>query len=453
MKRIFIVGFLLLVLVFAQVSFAEDRLVAISARINSEEIQSRDVFTIKTQSGESYFVDSVISSTVLDVFDRDQVSCSARGSGVVCQVTPFDGSDERSVRTDDELYCWGNNAFRDCPIQEDDSLDQYDSELFSVQRFEKSAETEVEVLAWSWGSSSRGVEYTDPDSEEITFEYVWFVSGESAPSETISLSFTKVELALDSGNTVLFDVPDMRVAANSLVFTTVTLSNISTKEDNRVCGNTAHLLSGNDCNDEDVDIRPDATISRNETVAVNVSAQRNETVVVSVDLEDTQSSLETSVDEPDYLDVDDDNDSLLTVESSNRERVLDRGFNVDSSARVRPLDWSEEDRSVIGEYVRNAATLDREEFALAIAYQASGNERVREIRYDSTTDTVQVEHEDEVRLFGFIPVRVTARTVVSRDGNEETAYPWWAFLASKSSEKITSGSGRFGYSVEEGKKL
>ncbi len=98
---------------------------------------------------------------------------------------------------------------------------------------------------------------------------------------------------------------------------------------------------------------------------------------------------------------------------------------------VSPRNLTGEDRDGIREYLRNQSELRGADFGLAVALLASENERVRSIRYDEERNIVEVEHEEEMRLFGFLRVQATSKTTVHEDGTEETRRPWWSFLAAK----------------------
>jgi hypothetical protein len=85
------------------------------------------------------------------------------------------------------------------------------------------------------------------------------------------------------------------------------------------------------------------------------------------------------------------------------------------------------------EYLRNKSELRGVDFGLAVAYAASGNEQVRNVRYNNETDEVEIEHVEQVRLFGFIPMRANAKSSIRADGEVRTQLPWWSFVATKSS--------------------
>ena len=95
---------------------------------------------------------------------------------------------------------------------------------------------------------------------------------------------------------------------------------------------------------------------------------------------------------------------------------------------------SEDDKEDISEYLANKSTLRGQDFGLAVAYAASGNEQVRNVRYNNETAEVEVDHVEQVRLFGFIPLRANARSSVRADGEVRTQLPWWSFIATKSAE-------------------
>ena len=91
----------------------------------------------------------------------------------------------------------------------------------------------------------------------------------------------------------------------------------------------------------------------------------------------------------------------------------------------------EEEKLGVREYLRGVDKLEGNDFGLAVALHASENEKVREVRYDNVTNTVQIVHDEEMRLFGLFRMSALSRTVLHEDGREEVNRPWWSFLASK----------------------
>jgi hypothetical protein len=166
---------------------------------------------------------------------------------------------------DPDLFCWGSGIRRACPRGVGGGITPGNSLEATARR------DPVEVLAWSWGRA-----IVDPDDDENTFEYAWFLSGEGreadligsvesvsgavpradegAPSETLSLSFTKIELAAAGtppGEEGSIRVPLERVEPG-LHLVRVALH----RRDLPLCGVTNHFLFGTDCDDTDPPVRP-----------------------------------------------------------------------------------------------------------------------------------------------------------------------------------------------------
>lgn len=51
--------------------------------------------------------------------------------------------------------------------------------------------------------------------------------------------------------------------------------------------------------------------------------------------------------------------------------------------------------------------------------------------------TIEVHFRDRVQFFGFVPVSLTARTVVDAEGNVEVKYPWYAAFATGKNTKAS----------------
>lgn len=96
---------------------------------------------------------------------------------------------------------------------------------------------------------------------------------------------------------------------------------------------------------------------------------------------------------------------------------------------IGPNDLDEDEREGIGAYLRSRTELRGVDFGLAVAYTMSNNSRVQSVRYDEATNTVHIEHREQARLFGFIPVQAQVRTTMSEEGDVDTKRPWWSFLA------------------------
>lgn len=154
----------------------------------------------------------------------------------------------------------------------------------------------------------------------------------------------------------------------------------------------------------------------------------------------------------DYPDADQDEygdaaPSENQVTQTNRDRY--GSYDCDGTAQrcIQIQTLSQEEKEAIRLRIQNNTRPEKEDLALAIAYNNSDNPAVREVRYNPETSDVEVLHDTQVRLLGFIKINTSAKTVINPEGIEKTSYPRWAFIARKGDSK------RFGYSVEEGKKL
>ena len=516
--------------------------IKIAARSSSDEGLSFIPTRAKISINDNvYDVGARIS--VLELVNPDTLSlysCGvSRNNEIVCVVTPYDGSDMRRG-DDNSLYCWGRGEIRECPdeqISQSVQTTGSGSGKVSVQDIKMisrsaGSEGEIEVLSWSWGSSSvsRTSDVSDADEDIIDFSYVWFVRGDDRPTESLSLSFGKIEITYStqggSGGVVEVDFPELSVSKNILIFTTVQLDEFALSENRERC-RVSTLLDIGDCDDSNPDIRPGEVVSDDDAifnvehvqrvldsflgrvndiksylercdsdVCMQVSANADgRKKLLTEAKENLRSSdrylsevrrivredvallercdtdvcievlaqerallsslnnyLDTDLDSdgiPDYLDVDDDGDTVPTI-AEQRTRVPERIsgdtlvlFSADRGDRLE-----EAEKNEIREYLASLSELRGRDLGLSIALFASENPRVREVRYNDETNTVEIVHSEEVRILGFIRMNARAHTTIDAEGNEETRLPWWAVLATKS-----GGSGRFGYSVEEGKKL
>ncbi|MFT4304329.1 MAG: hypothetical protein ACMXYG_07215 [Candidatus Woesearchaeota archaeon] len=378
-----------------------------------------------------YYADSRISSLeLLDGASGSQYRCGVSDKDVVvCQVTPSDGTTSRG-NIDSELYCWGKGELRECsneeivPVAECRGLGRMKCSDVTLER--ASGSEEIEILSWSWGSA-RSSSQTDADDDRIELSYVWTISGESGnssdrPTESISLNFgkIKIEYSTDNNNnnnsigTIEVELPAMRVAKDSLIFTTVLLGNRAVKDNNQYCGTTNHLLNGGDCNDEDVSRPPERVADRS-----NISDRYPDSDADGF---------------PDDLDIDFDGDGIPSQAAIDRRDRASPALARNITSGISPRNLSEEERNRVREYLSTLDNIRGEDFGLAVAYVASRNERVREIRYDNSTRRVNVKYDDDVRFLGFIPMRARTVSTLDEDGNIETRRPWWSFLARKTSD-------------------
>ncbi len=396
---------------------------AVSADAEVRTVALRD-FVSRTRAqiqlnfgGEVFRGQSILHLDSINLEEGETYRCGAGEQGqIVCQSS-----------TSDDLWCWGRGELSRCPreLSEADNLRISaggGAGKVSIQDFTTKSERddEIEVLSWSWGRANPTAGFDDADEEELVLEYAWFVnskaSGDEKPAETLSLSFTKIEMAgFEDDDSITVVIEDIRVPEHGLLFGTLTLEGEAKK----------------------------AVTGRNPQTGKEIQ------IAAGLGEEDQERPEEER--RPDYLDVDDDGDGVPTTMETNRG-VIHR----DLAAR-NALEWSEEEREQVRETLQNMETLQGRDFGLAVALSASENERVRSVKYDEERNVVEIEHEEDMRLLGFIRMNAKSKTTVHEDGTEETRRPWWSFLATKPAESAegnsTSGSGRFGYSIEEGKKL
>jgi hypothetical protein len=509
--------------------------IKIAARSVSDEELSLVPTSAKISIGDDvYNVGARISVVELVNYNpSSHYRCGvSRNNEIVCEVTPFDGSD-MSRGEDHSLYCWGKGGLRECPSEQISRSVQTrgsGSGKVSVQDIKMSSrsegsEGEIEVLSWSWGSSTlgRASDFSDADGDSVDFSYVWFVRGDDRPTESLSLSFGKIEITYStqggSKGVVEVDFPELSVSKNTLVFTTVVLDEFAVSENRGRC-RVSTLLDTGDCDDTDPDVRPDIVVDVDDSTVNVESVQRaldmllervndiksylercdsdvcrqvsesadgrkkllteakenlrssdrylNEVrLIVRQDIAllercDTDVCLEVLAQErellrllnnyldadlegdgiPDYLDVDDDNDNVPT-RAQQRARVperIDRSTPVLFSA-VGGDRLEESEKEEIREYLSSLSELRGRDLGLSIALIASENPRVREVRYNNETNTVEVKHSEEVRLLGFIRLNAGAHTTIDAEGNEETRLPWWAALARKSDNRVRFKAG------------
>lgn len=83
---------------------------------------------------------------------------------------------------------------------------------------------------------------------------------------------------------------------------------------------------------------------------------------------------------------------------------------------------------------KSSQELSGEEFGLYVALQAKDNENVNNLIYNNETKTLEVDHEEDVRIFGVFRLSTNVKTTVDSQGNVQEKYPWWSFLATKPNE-------------------
>ncbi|MFP4401952.1 MAG: hypothetical protein ACLFPL_01870 [Candidatus Nanoarchaeia archaeon] len=115
-------------------------------------------------------------------------------------------------------------------------------------------------------------------------------------------------------------------------------------------------------------------------------------------------------------------------------------LNLSNKAGVgNNLEFSNEEKEDMKRLIQNKSRdeMSGREFGLAIALQASENENVKSMRYDNETESLEIEHDENMKMFGLFNVAANVRTSVDSQGNVEEQYPWWSFLASKPNENET----------------
>lgn len=421
--------------------FVDDELIDASTRIGrnpqtGKEIQiaarTANKATITTDAGKVYYADVELSHKSLDKASpalANTVCGISQDNELVCEVTPFNRED------DGKLYCWGKNELRECPDKElmletgrGGGSGKVSVSNFKIESKAQAHEDEIEVFSWSWGSS-RDSGYSDVDGDgfgdELELSYVWSVNKKSdnssnKPAETLSLSFTKIEFSSGNGGSggyIQVDLPELEVQKDSLIFTTINFEEFAVSNNNERC-ELSRILVGDDCDDYDSDIRPDRVVD----------------VTGGIVLEDGREMRKDSNNvSPDFLDLDDDGDGILTRTGNNTRIIkhLDKATPLIFSSNNNE-EFDEEDKENIREYLSNLDEIKGRDFGLSVALAASENPRVREVRYREDTNTVEIEHNEEVRFLGFVKLNARALTTIDEQGNEETKYPWWSALATKS---------------------
>ncbi|MEX2340812.1 MAG: hypothetical protein WD605_00620 [Candidatus Paceibacterota bacterium] len=97
--------------------------------------------------------------------------------------------------------------------------------------------------------------------------------------------------------------------------------------------------------------------------------------------------------------------------------VVVRGWDAETKAAVRARLQEADDRN------------NANDFGLFVAIQAIDHEEIKNIEVKEGAATVSFE--TTLNILGIIPVKATANTTVQVNGEIETSYPWWSFLASK----------------------
>lgn len=371
-----------------------------------------------TIDGNTFSTDAKTTITVLPEIS-EYICGVSRDDKIVCQVTPSDGAKSRGA--DPTLWCWGKGELRECPdeeiisVAECRSLGRMKCNDVTLERISESEE--IDILSWSWGVAESS-SATDVDDDKIELSYVWTISGKSGnssdrPTESVSFNFEKIKIEYstgnnDSGGTIEVELPEMRVAKDSLIFTTVLLGNRAVKDNGQYCGTTNHLLTGGDCNDEDVS-RPPGDSERQDPLSQYGTYDGTEELIYDEERVNSSNS---------------EKKAMFELQTANDE--------------LKPWiaeyrNWSAEERGAVGDYVRDVLQENRltgQDFALAIAYYASENDNVENIIYDENEKFFVIEHKEQVRFLGFIPMKVKAKTKINSEGEIETDFKGFTSLLS-----------------------
>lgn len=373
---------------------------------------------LTTNSGQILTLPTKISTKTIPTEDA---RCGVLEDLIVCQT---------HKRTDSELFCWGKGESRTCPENAQRIIESSQEQDLRLQ-ISSEGEGEIEVLSWSWGVSSQGFE--DDDSDQVEIRYVWLAKSEprnsdDRPSETLSLSFTKIELTTPSGVTFQTEY-EARTRENSLSFATITL----TQTQDTSCSLNQIFTIG-DCDDHDVEITPEAqpqipieeTCPEGQELTTRGDVIRCE--VTPSDVEET-----TRITEQQNETVE---DEQIQAIAARRDKATPALAKTNLSKGINPNSIDESNKKEIREYLASKQELRGQDFGLAIALAASNNSRIREIRYNNKTSKVEIDHDEELRLFGLIKMNARATTAISENGETTTNRPWWATLATKPKENI-----------------
>ena len=82
------------------------------------------------------------------------------------------------------------------------------------------------------------------------------------------------------------------------------------------------------------------------------------------------------------------------------------------------------------------AVSTRGELETYITAVAQSDENFRSA--EAAKNEVSVRYKERAKLFGFIPVAITAKAMADTDGNVRVRYPWYRFLLSLEDDKIQS---------------
>ena len=147
----------------------------------------------------------------------------------------------------------------------------------------------------------------------------------------------------------------------------------------------------------------------------------------------------------DYLDDDSDDDGIeadheaeitLKGQTDETRTSVQRSYRAGTKIRVdgnTVRAWDPETKEAVrSRLVENGTKNDLANIGLFIALQALDNEAISNINVEDSATIVR--YKTKLSVFGFIPVEINAEARVANDGEVKIKYPWWHFLARKSSD-------------------
>ncbi len=147
-----------------------------------------------------------------------------------------------------------------------------------------------------------------------------------------------------------------------------------------------------------------------------------------------------------YIDPDSDDDTLK-VNHELSHVIQQKGSVSVKAVEVRGWDpkTKEEVRAHVAEREGDGNTDGRDwlvrqrtggatasDFGMFVALQALDNESITDITVNE--EGVKILHQTTLSLFGFIPIKATVSVLGDGSGSITQTYPWWSFLARKSTD-------------------
>lgn len=151
----------------------------------------------------------------------------------------------------------------------------------------------------------------------------------------------------------------------------------------------------------------------------------------------------------DYRDEDSDDDNLeadheaeitLKGQADETRTSVQYPYKLGTAIRVDATTvraWDQETKKAVRSHLANNATKNNTtDIGLFMAIQALDNEAITNINIED--DTTVIAYKTKLSILGFIPVQIKAEVRVDKDGKVKVKYPWWHFLARKSSNDTYS---------------